>query len=59
MKDREFFDTRIIMADEAAGATYLVPCPDTAYVRRAKKFLAGERGRVSKGVITRDRSTSA
>lgn len=60
MKDREFFDTRVILADEAAGVKYLMPCPDTAYVRRAKKeFLAGERGRISKGVITRDRNTSA
>ena len=60
MQDREFFDTRVIQAEEAAGVTYLMPCPDTPYVRRAKKeFLAGERGRVSKGVITRDRSTSA
>lgn len=60
MMDREFFDTRIVNVANAANVTYLMPCRDTAYVLNAKReFLAGKRGRVSEGVITRDRDTSA
>ena len=60
MMDREFFDTRVVNVANAADVKYLMPCPDTAYVLNAKmEFLAGTRGRVSQGVITRDRDTSA
>ena len=60
MMDREFFDTRIVNVAEAAHVKYLMPCRDTACVLKAKReFLAGKRGRVSQGVITRDSNTSA
>ena len=51
--DRGFYSTDIFSYLQSSGHDWLMPCPNSPHVKDAlAEYEAGERGRVSKGVIT-------
>ena len=51
--DRGFYSTDVFSALQSSGHDWLMPCPNSPYVKEAiAEYAAGKRGRVSKGVIT-------